>query len=848
MGRIAVFEVPRSLVRTLVLVVSLVIGAFAAPGLAQRRHQYQWVGPINVRDFRSDGVQILYRKGDNDVRERGHVNLYEHNRYKVKVIITFKFTLTYQQTGRSVTYTPTYELGPEGSNEDPGDWHQTPEMRSDSIWAANGWENARFSVTNVEVTDMRMAMPSDPSGQTWEVYPKDERSRRETQLQQEEASRKQREQDEARKRQEEDARQQRDAQALEQKQRDQRQQQEQRQQQQEQLRKQQEQQTADARRRQEQWQRDQDRKRQQMLNDLDERQRELQSMLDSIASQAEYSSAKSRIQSALSQQKLSIMNQDLTDGIEDPAVAKLADDLKAQMLKEAVANSDVVEFELDAAYHKSNAEASSQQKGQELGALISTLSQASSENRLSDAKDRAQAARRNAERLMEKLDTEKQAALQRRIDAQEKARSEQEATDKRSNAAQQFAQAKTAMDGGDLDEAIRCAREASTLDPGNIEYPKLLDDLTKRREKTLEAAKTQTPTSATGPASQPPLSRPQDTYPLQKMGSMWVQREQLSPDGSLCVSTDQDKNAIHLYSKQTGQEVRVLTGFHGINSACTPVVFSPDGSLLAAEGTGKTVAIWDVATGEELRRFKGSASGWVGALYFSPDGKTLFEAHGDGNSTVVVWSVDTGRKIRTMKAEAPGYGRVPADGLSPNGRLVALGDGDKAVTIWDAVSGRRVRTVRISALCQFIQFSPDSRLVACYDDSFILTVWNVATGKKLIASRVTALQWCFSQNSKWIATLSNNEKVSVWELSTGKRLWSLSGSGASFAPNSRAIAIVNESAGAVSMRSVSNGSELRSLKSEVRPSSCMFAADGSRLRVVDNSGGTRMWDVSDIAR
>jgi hypothetical protein len=73
--------------------------------------------------------------------------------------------------------------------------------------------------------------------------------------------------------------------------------------------------------------------------------------------------------------------------------------------------------------------------------------------------------------------------------------------------------------------------------------------------------------------------------------------------------------------------VRILTGSHG-------VAFSPDGRTLASCGEGKTVRLWELATGECQRILTGHA-GSVNRVAFSPDGRTLASCGAD--KTVRLW-------------------------------------------------------------------------------------------------------------------------------------------------------------------------------------------------------------------
>lgn len=68
----------------------------------------------------------------------------------------------------------------------------------------------------------------------------------------------------------------------------------------------------------------------------------------------------------------------------------------------------------------------------------------------------------------------------------------------------------------------------------------------------------------------------------------------------------------------------------------TGVSFSPDGRLLATAGADKTVRLWDVSTGKEVRKLSGHEKA-VTCVAFSPDGKSVVS--GSADKTVRIWPV-----------------------------------------------------------------------------------------------------------------------------------------------------------------------------------------------------------------
>ena len=100
--------------------------------------------------------------------------------------------------------------------------------------------------------------------------------------------------------------------------------------------------------------------------------------------------------------------------------------------------------------------------------------------------------------------------------------------------------------------------------------------------------------------------------------------------------------------------------------------------VLAVGSSDRSVTLWDVASGRQLRRLDGH-DGAVNGLVFAPDGTRLATASGD--NTLKVWDPLTGESLLTVPAPATVYNVS----WSPDGTRIAMLPLDGTVVMLDAV-------------------------------------------------------------------------------------------------------------------------------------------------------------------
>ncbi|MBY0521885.1 MAG: protein kinase [Gemmataceae bacterium] len=310
--------------------------------------------------------------------------------------------------------------------------------------------------------------------------------------------------------------------------------------------------------------------------------------------------------------------------------------------------------------------------------------------------------------------------------------------------------------------------------------------------------------------------------------------------------------SVKLWDLTNGQEVRALQGPHGHAQKVTTVAFRPDGALLATGSDDQTIKLWDSATGQELRTLHGGV-GKVARVAFSPDGMQLAAVGGDLviPGAVKVWDPSNGKELRTYRWDM----RAGTDvAFHPDGKRLASAD-ERVVKVWDTTEDPEARTCRgHTNEVNSVAFSPRGDWIAAGDSDGTVRLWDPVTAKQHIAcyghfKAVNSV--AISPDGKTLASGSDDQTVLLWDPRTGDERRTLQhGSpvmSVVFSPAGDVLASAgwgSDERGAIKFWDAASGKLRNTIQAE-RVTSLAFSPDGKRLAGVNRERNTvHVWDAA----
>jgi WD40 repeat protein len=296
------------------------------------------------------------------------------------------------------------------------------------------------------------------------------------------------------------------------------------------------------------------------------------------------------------------------------------------------------------------------------------------------------------------------------------------------------------------------------------------------------------------------------------------------------------------------------------------VGFTPDGSTLVVANEDGTIELWDPATRQERRRWKGPTLK-VMSLAVSPDGRAVATASGfwdkpDRGGDVQVWEMASG-KLLTAHHEP--HSALMAVAFAPDGKTLAAAAFNGRVWLLDAATGKERGTLLQSGggTVNGLVFTPDGKTLVGAGakpgggkTAGLIRVWDVDTGKEKDTWRgamAEAQYLCLSPDGRTVAVACRDNTVRLWDVAAGRERAVLGGHtgwvhSLAFLPGGKAL-VSGSFDGTLKTWETASGREIATLTTvmeivlsvAVSPNGRILAAGGGGWH---QPGRVELWDAS----
>ncbi|WP_339731219.1 SUMF1/EgtB/PvdO family nonheme iron enzyme [uncultured Gimesia sp.] len=245
----------------------------------------------------------------------------------------------------------------------------------------------------------------------------------------------------------------------------------------------------------------------------------------------------------------------------------------------------------------------------------------------------------------------------------------------------------------------------------------------------------------------------------------------VTPDGKLLITGGSQPK---VWDLKTGRPILNLECKKLESLACLAV--SPNRTQLIAGMYPQTLMVYDMATGKQIRKFKGHADR-INSITFLPDGNHFVSSSLD--TTLKLWNLEKSNPVPFPEFHSSQVNRVA---ISPNGKQALSGSSNDLIKVWDLQSGKLQRKIEETFHHNnWISYLPDERFAISGSGSLFMG-WDLTTGtmtQKFDTEQPFSNLTVSPDGSRGITETkdkrTNWHKIYVWDLTNRKRLHLLEG-------------------------------------------------------------------------
>jgi len=233
-------------------------------------------------------------------------------------------------------------------------------------------------------------------------------------------------------------------------------------------------------------------------------------------------------------------------------------------------------------------------------------------------------------------------------------------------------------------------------------------------------------------------------------------------DGRRAVSGSSDKT-LKLWDLETGAELKTLAGH---TDQVNAVALTADGLRAVSGSWDRTLKVWDLETGAQLMTLAGHTSS-VNAVALTADGRRAVS--GSGDNTLKLWDLETGAELMSLAGHT---GSVREVALTAGGRRALSGSDDKTLKLWDLETGTVLMTLAgHTNSVNAVALAADGHRAISGSGDNTLKLWDIESGAELMTlagHTRTVFAVALTADGRRAVSASWDRTLKVWDVDAGE--------------------------------------------------------------------------------
>ena len=213
---------------------------------------------------------------------------------------------------------------------------------------------------------------------------------------------------------------------------------------------------------------------------------------------------------------------------------------------------------------------------------------------------------------------------------------------------------------------------------------------------------------------------------------------------------------------------------------------TPDGKNTISGSWDKTLNVWDIESGQCLKKLEGHMD-LVRSVSITPDGKKAVSGSGgitypkgididipfsgSADNTLRVWDIESGQCLKRLEGHT--Y-PVESVSITSNGEKAVSGSGDETLRVWDIKSGQCLKELEGhtgAVIC--VSITPDGKTAVSGSVDMTVRVWDIESGqclKKLEGHTHLIENVSITLDGKKALSVSGDGTLRVWDIESGENI------------------------------------------------------------------------------